>query len=180
MQPEKKSSIINILRDYLALIGVAGVIVVLDQITKSMVRANLLLGEAWSPWPWLEPYVRIVHWKNTGVVFGMLQGFNDVFSILAIVVAIAILYYFPQVPREDRLLRLAMGMQFGGAVGNLIDRVTIGWVTDFISVGNFPVFNVADSCISIGVAILVLGVWMKDRRQKAGLEGAPDPVSEES
>jgi signal peptidase II len=180
MQMEEKSSKLSILRKYLVLIYVSGVIVILDQITKSIVRANLEIGEAWSPWIWLEPYVRIVHWKNTGVVLGLLQGFNDVFSILAIVVAIAILYYFPQVPREDRILRLAMAMQFGGAVGNLIDRVTIGWVTDFISVGTFPVFNVADSSISIGVAILVLGVWIKDRRQKAGVEAVADPVSEES
>jgi signal peptidase II len=128
----------------------------------------------------LEPYARIVHWKNTGAAFGIFQGFGDVFTVLAFVVAGAILYYFPQVPREDWVLRLAMGLQFSGAVGNLIDRLTIGWVTDFVSVGRFPVFNVADACISIGTAILVLGVWIKDRQQKASLEAASEPISEES
>lgn len=157
-------------RAYLTLFSVSAGIVLLDQTTKSIIRANLPLGEMWSPWVWLEPYVRIVHVKNTGAAFGMLQSFGDVFMILAILVALAILYYYPQVPRQDRILRLAMGMQFGGAIGNLIDRLTIGWVTDFVSLGNFPVFNVADASISIGVAILILGTWWKDRNQPIAVD----------
>lgn len=160
-------------REYLTLISISGIIIVLDQTTKSIIRANLALGETWAPWVWVEPYARIVHVKNTGAAFGMLQSFGDVFMILAIIVALAILYYYPQVPRQDRLLRLAMGMQFGGAIGNLIDRLTIGWVTDFISLGNFPVFNVADASISIGVAILLLGTWWKERHQPTSIEAPP-------
>jgi signal peptidase II len=64
-------------------------------------------------------------------------------------------------------MRLAMGLQMGGAIGNLIDRVVVGHVTDFISVGTFAVFNVADASISVGVAVLILGVWLQERRQKA-------------
>lgn len=164
---ENKSSLKHKLRDYVVLLVIAGVIIALDQWTKSVVRANLDFQEVWSPWPWLTPYVRIVHWRNTGAAFGILQGFGDVFTILAIIVAIAIVYYFPQVPREDWPLRLAMGLQLGGAVGNLIDRLTIGWVTDFVSVDRFPVFNVADASISIGVAVLIVGVWWKDYHQGA-------------
>jgi signal peptidase II len=130
------------------------------------VRANLGLTEIWSPWEWLEPYARIVHWKNTGAAFGMLQGFGDVFTVLAILVSIAILFYFPQVPARERTLRLAMGLQLGGAVGNLIDRVTIGWVTDFISVAFLPVFNIADFSITTGVVVLILGVWIKERQKE--------------
>lgn len=59
-----------------------------------------------------------------------------------------------------------MGLQLGGAVGNLIDRITIGHVVDFISVGNFAVFNVADSSITLGVIVLILGVWLQERQQK--------------
>jgi len=95
-----------------------------------------------------------------------LPGLGDFITVLAIVVAIAIVYYYPQVPRADWPLRLAMGMQLGGAMGNLIDRLTQGFVTDFISVGNFPVFNVADSSISMGVAILLFGMWFKERGLK--------------
>jgi signal peptidase II len=96
----------------------------------------------------------------------MFQGFSVVFGVLAVVVSIAILYYFPLVPKEDKLIRLALAMQFGGALGNLIDRLRFnGAVTDFISVGNFAVWNVADASITIGVAVLILGMWQKERRE---------------
>jgi signal peptidase II len=177
------------LENYAFLWMIAGIIVALDQSTKALVRANLAIEEFWAPWDWLEPYARIVHWKNTGAAFGMLPGFSDVFTVLAIIVSLAILYYFPQVPREDWPLRLAMGLQLGGALGNLIDRVTIGYVVDFVSVGNFPVFNVADASISTGVAVLILGVWIKERRDRsskspedpgASTEKAGDRVPEET
>ena len=96
----------------------------------------------------------------------MLQGFGGIFTVLAFVVAIAIIYYFPRVPRNEWLIRLAMAMQLGGAVGNLIDRLTQGTVTDFISVGTFAVFNVADACISVGTALLIFAVWNSERKQK--------------
>lgn len=157
-------------QDYAFLFGLAGIIILLDQWTKALVRANLAVSEVWSPWDWLLPYARIVHWENTGAAFGMLQRFGGVFAVLAVLVAIAILYYFPQVPRADWALRLAMVLQFGGAVGNLIDRVTNGGaVTDFVSVGRFPVFNVADASISIGVVVLILGMWIKERSTRQPL-----------
>jgi signal peptidase II len=154
------------LRDYATLLLFAAFIVIVDQITKYLVRTYIPEGEMWSPWVWLSPYARIVHWQNTGAAFGMFQSFGGVFTILAILVAIAILYYFPRVPREEWPLRLAMGMQLGGAVGNLIDRLTQGYVTDFVSVGNFAVFNIADASISVGVVVLIVGVWFMDQSQK--------------
>lgn len=160
------------LQDYAFLLGIAGIIIALDQWTKYLVRTRLQFNEVWVPWPWLEPYARIVHWRNTGAAFGIFQEFGGVFLVLAIIVSIAILYYFPQVSRHDWPLRFAMGLQLGGAVGNLIDRLLFnGSVTDFISIGNFAVFNVADASISTGVAILVIGMWIKERSQKA--QGAP-------
>ncbi len=152
--------------DYVFLLGIAGFIVLADQWTKYLVRTLIPLGESWTPWLWLEPYARIVHWQNTGAAFGMLQGFGLVFTILAFVVAIVILYYFPRVARSEWLIRLAMAMQLGGAVGNLIDRLTQGTVTDFVSVGTFAVFNIADACISIGTVLLILAVWLSERREK--------------
>jgi signal peptidase II len=99
------------------------------------------------------------------------------------IVAVVILYYYPRVPREDWPLRLAMAMQFGGAVGNLFDRLTIGWVTDFVSVWKFPVFNVADACITVGTMILILGIWYKERKQEMSTlspdaESSSEPVVE--
>jgi signal peptidase II len=156
-------------KNYLFLLGVVGSIVGLDQFTKTLVRMNLAFGETWNPFVWLEPYARIVHWQNMGAAFGLghTLNLNLVLMILAVIVIAVIFYYFPQIEREDWALRVALAMQMGGAAGNLIDRVRIGWVTDFISVGNFPVFNVADSSITVGVGILLLGIFLKERVHKA-------------
>ena len=157
------------LRDYVVLFGVAGAVIALDQWTKWLVRENLPFQETWLPkgLGWLSPYARIVHWNNSGAAFGMFQEAGMVFSALAVIVIVAIVYYYPRVEASDWTLRLAMGLQLGGATGNLIDRLTMAWkVTDFISIGAFPVFNIADSAISVGVAVLLLGVWLKDRREE--------------
>ncbi|MGW8144326.1 MAG: signal peptidase II [Anaerolineales bacterium] len=174
----------NYLRDYLILFGISSVIILLDQATKVLVRMNLALGEWWTPWLWLEPYARIVNWKNTGAAFGILPSLGDAIAILAIVVAIAIVYYFPRVPREDWTLRLAMVLTLSGALGNLIDRLTIGWVTDFISIWRFPVFNIADLCITLGVIILLLGVWTQEKNKDNALDRSevdlpPEPNSDQ-
>ncbi len=156
--------------DYVFLFLVAGTIIVFDQATKYLIRANLQLGEVYRADLWLSQYARIVHWKNTGAAFGMFQSWGNIFMGLSFVVSLVIIYYFPQVPRKDWLVRLAMAMLLGGAVGNLIDRLYQGHVTDFISVGDFPVFNVADSSISMGVVVLFLGMWKQEREARAEAE----------
>ena len=155
-------------RDFALLFGVAGVSVGLDQWTKLWVRTNIEFGGQWLPeWlNWLSPYARIVHWYNSGAAFGMFQNGNLVFTVLAFIVIGAIIYYYPQAETNDWTLKLAMGLQLGGAAGNLVDRLLMGKVTDFISVGAFPVFNIADASISVGVAVLLLGVWFKEREDK--------------
>ena len=160
---------------YTFLFLIAGLIVALDQWTKSLVRNNLPVGATWLPGAleWLSPYARIVHWYNTGAAFGMFQNGSVVFATLAVVVIGAILYYFPQVDKKDWTLRLAMSMQLAGAIGNLIDRLLhAGKVTDFISVSTFAVFNVADASISVGTVVLLLGVYLQERavqKEKAQL-----------
>jgi signal peptidase II len=130
---------------------------------------------------WLEPYFRIVNWANTGAAFGILPSLGSFIAILAVVVAVAIVYYFPRVSRDDWTLRLAMILEFGGAIGNLIDRLTIGWVTDFVSIWRFPVFNVADLCITLGVIVLLLGVWSQERRKEEPQDLVePDQSAEKS
>lgn len=170
----------RILRDYLPVLLISALVIAFDRWTKSLVLAHLAIQETWTPWSWLAPYARIVHWKNTGAAFGMLPGFSDVFTVLAIVVSLAILYYIPRVPREEWALRLAMGLQMGGALGNLIDRLTIGYVVDFVSLGKFPVFNVADASISTGVVVLILSVWFKERSQRAAQDLPPAESEDEA
>ena len=171
------------LLNYAALFIVAGVIISLDQWTKSLVR-TLELGEIWRPagWDWLTPYARIVHWYNTGAAFGSFANFGWVFSILAFVVVGLIIYYYPQVDDSDWWLKLAMGMQMGGALGNVIDRLTNnGKVTDFVSVGTFAVFNIADASITMGVVVLLIGMWFKERSEHKNPgqpEAAAEPQSE--
>jgi signal peptidase II len=163
-------------KDYLVLLLIAGTIIPLDQWTKLLVRIHVPVGTDWLPeaWTWLMPYARIRHWYNTGAAFGLFQNGNLIFSILAIIVGCLIVYYYPRTSRREWWLRLALGLQFSGAIGNLIDRISLGHVTDFISVGGFAIFNVADSSISVGVAVLVLGVWLKERAQKRVAAVAPD------
>lgn len=156
----------NFLKKTAWLFIVAAIIVVLDQLTKIIVIENIPYGGVWSPWEWLTRYARIVHWSNTGVAFGMLQGMNPVFIGLAFLVSLGIIYYYPKIEKEDWLIRLALMMELGGAVGNLSDRIKYGHVIDFISVGNFPVWNIADACITVGVVILLIGVWMQEKREK--------------
>jgi len=152
--------------NYWFLFLVSGIIILLDQVSKAYIRANFVENmDMWAPWG-LMPYARIVHVSNTGVAFGLFQGKGYLFTILAFIVSASIVYYFPLVPKSDWILRLAMSLQLGGAVGNLIDRLIQGHVTDFISVGTFPVFNIADSSITVGVAVLMLGVFIQERREK--------------
>jgi len=153
--------------EYLLLAGVALLVVGLDQWTKHLVRTRLGYGMMWSPWEWLEPYARIIHWDNSGAAFGMLQGFGSVFTVLAILVSVGIIYYYPRLDADDWPMRLILGMQLGGALGNLVDRLVRGGrVTDFISINTFPVFNVADSCITVGTILLISLVWYRDNQEK--------------
>jgi signal peptidase II len=154
---------------YLNLLGIAGVVVALDQWTKWLVRENIPFATQWLPkgMEWLMPYARLVYWHNTGAAFGMFQDGAAVFTILAFVVIGAILFYYPKIESEGWMFRLALSLQLAGAIGNLIDRlIHDGKVTDFISVGTFPVFNVADSSITVGTALLILAVWLSERAEK--------------
>jgi signal peptidase II len=176
---DKNRNIKQIVLDYLYLLSVSGGIIALDQWTKALVRAHIPLGADWLPeqLAWLLPYARLRHWYNTGAAFGFFQDGNLLFTILAIIVAGVILYYFPRLESREWWVRLALAMQFSGAVGNLIDRLQFQHVTDFISVGNFPIFNVADSSITVGVAILAVGVLWKEWQSKK-MAGQKDETGE--
>ena len=168
----------NYLKNYLSLISIAGVIVVLDQWTKYLVRTHIGFSQTWMPWEWLSTYARIVHWRNTGAAFGIFQNLGGFFTILAFVVIGIIIVFYPQIPRSDWAMRVAMSMQLGGAAGNLIDRLSRGHVTDFVSVGNFAVFNVADASISLGVAVLILGMWIQEKNNRRSRPETRSPSSE--
>lgn len=152
------------IKEYWLLLTVASIVVILDQVTKTLVRENIPFGGRWMPLDWLAPYFRFVHWENTGAAFGLFQDGGLIFALLAVIVSTFIVIYYPQIPKDEQWMRFAMALQMGGALGNLIDRIVFGPVTDFISVGNFAVFNIADASITVGVALLILALWISERK----------------
>ncbi len=156
-------------KNYPFLFIVAGILVALDQWTKTLIRTNITPGSTWLPegWESLAPYARIVHWHNTGAAFGMFQEGALIFTILAFVVVVAIIWFYREIEPNDWFLRLALAMQMGGALGNLVDRLLFeGVVTDWISIGKFAVFNVADASITVGTVVMIIGVWIMEKREK--------------
>jgi signal peptidase II len=116
------------------------------------------------PIPGLENVIRFTHTANSGAVFGLFQGTGMFFAVLAVIVAGAIIYFNVTLPGGQWLLRLALGLQLGGALGNLVDRLRQGHVTDFIDIGPWYIFNVADMAI-VGGVILFGIVLIRDERQ---------------
>lgn len=152
-------------RQWWLLGAIAALVFAADQVTKYLVRDHLQFGESWPSSDWL---VHISHVTNTGAAFGMLQN-QTAFLIFTSVIGLgAIVLYFVYPPFHHPLLRVAFGMQLGGAIGNLSDRVRHGSVTDFIKFPHYPYFNVADSSIVVGVCILAWFLLFRDgeRRQR--------------
>lgn len=133
-----------------------------DQLTKSIVRNNLAIGESWPSDDWL---VRITHVTNSGAAFGILQGQGLFLSVTALIAIGAIIFYYLFPPLEHGLLRIALGLQLGGAAGNLIDRLRFGHVTDMFHFPHYPAFNIADSSIVVGLFVLVGFFILNEKRQ---------------
>lgn len=164
-----RQALLVLAQRYGILFGVAFAALVADQVTKRVVEANLALYESI---PVVGHYLSWTHTQNTGAAFSLLQGAGGLFVLIAVVVSAVIVYYAPRLPTRDWLSRVALGLQLGGALGNLIDRLRQGYVTDFIhfkipEIGfDWPVFNIADSCIVVGVVLLVALSVLREGRRK--------------
>jgi len=158
----------------------AALVVLLDQLSKYWVVKRLPLGQSWEVAPWLAPVLRITHVTNTGAAFGLFRGLSNIFIVIAVVVIVAIIFYYRQIADGHWLVRVALGLQLGGALGNLIDRLRqAGSVTDFIDLQfwplhEWPVFNVADSSVVSGVVVLALLMIDEERRERAMQRAAED------
>jgi len=138
---------------FLVLLG--GCVVALDQWTKQWVRSHIPLGVSWDPIPWLNRIVTFTHVDNSGAAFGLFPGLSSVFVVIAMVVIVGIFFFYRRMAQSSWLLLISLGLQLGGATGNLIDRLLRdGRVTDFVDFRVWPVFNVADSAVVIGTALL--------------------------
>jgi signal peptidase II len=148
---------------------VLALVVAADQATKALVRGDLRVGEQ-DP---VLPAVTLVHVRNTGVAFGAFSGGGLVVVALVAGALAALLFYFVT-HVERRLVWLPTGLLLGGSLGNIIDRVRDGAVTDFIKLPHWPAFNVADIAITLGVLALLWVIEQggdEDRRGTDGLAG---------
>lgn len=134
---------------------VAGIILVLDQVTKYLVVQNIGMGNAWYPIPALE-FFRIVGTYNTGTACGYFPQLSIVFTFAPFLILAAVIWFYRSQSKPSWLLSLAIGLIIGGAIGNLIDRLRLGYVVDFVQVGTFPIFNVADAAVSTAVVLMLL------------------------
>jgi signal peptidase II len=130
--------------------AVTAVVIVLDQATKAIVRSNVALGDK----DGVLPGVEIVHVQNEGVAFNQLGGGGTIVAIVVGVALVALLAYFATHLHKP-LVWLPTGMLLGGALGNIIDRIREGAVTDFVKLPAWPAFNLADASITFGVLVLL-------------------------
>lgn len=122
-----------------------------DQISKYIIRANMSPYESL---PIIKGIFHITYVQNTGAAFSILKGKTQFFTIVSMGIIIAIVIFSMKVPAEKKMLRIVMALVLGGAAGNLIDRFRFGYVVDFFDFRIWPVFNIADSAIVVGVIIL--------------------------
>ena len=151
------------------MLSVAAIVFIADQVTKYIVKSNLALYESWPS----EGLVRITYGTNSGTAFGLFPD-QTLVLIITSLLAIGFIYYFYRSHAlPSRVLRLAIGLQLGGAFGNLLDRVRLGSVVDFIDIGWWPIFNLADSSIVTGIGLLALVIFLTPREPSATEDPAP-------
>ena len=165
------------LKVYMEMLIIAAAVFGLDQWSKLWIRTHLALRETITPIPALGDFFRIIHWKNTGIAFGLFQENGWILTTIGIVIVIGIILFSAQVISGPVFWRIAMAMELGGALGNLADRLNpeLGYVVDFLWIGDFPVFNLADAAIVIGAVILVIGMWQQEKNEKSRREQDGDP-----
>ena len=135
----------------LLLLVIALAVIGLDQLTKYLIRANMGLGESIPG----EGIFRITYVTNTGGAFGIFASQTFLLALIAVIGISVFLIYLRYIPLKSRLLKIGLGLDLGGAIGNLIDRLRLeGKVSDFIDIGPWPVFNVADMSVVVGTILI--------------------------
>ncbi|ASS93298.1 MULTISPECIES: signal peptidase II [Bacillaceae] len=146
---------------------IALLVIALDQLTKWMIVKKMEYGESIEI---IENLLYITSHRNRGAAWGILQGQMWFFYIITIAVIIGLVYYIQKMAKESILLGVALALMLGGAIGNFIDRVARQEVVDFVHTYifsySFPVFNVADAALSIGVGLLVIHMFLEEKNAK--------------
>ena len=128
----------------------------LDQLSKGLVVSRLGPGRTDHRFEIVDPLLRFQYVENRGAAFGLFRGGSELLTLLAIGVIITVGVVYLRMPAPSRTLAIGVGLILGGALGNLLDRLRLGHVIDFIAVGPWPKFNVADSAITLGVILLAV------------------------
>ena len=156
--------------------GAAVILVVFfDQLTKFLVRENMSIGQSVPS----SGFFRLTYYENSGTIFGLFQNATVILTVVSII-AIGFLVYFYRSQRAPTLImRGAIGILMGGAIGNLIDRLALGGVTDFVDVGRWPIFNIADASITVGIFLLIVVTSVAPKKGEAATASdTSDPASD--
>ncbi|SDW03096.1 signal peptidase II Aspartic peptidase. MEROPS family A08 [Marinococcus luteus] len=145
----------------------AALIIIFDQVTKYIVAASMRIGESIEVVP---SFLYLTSHRNAGAAFGILQGQRWFFLIITIVVIAVVVYYMQQYGTLSFTFGIPLALVLGGAIGNFIDRMLFGEVVDFVDVYlfayNYPIFNVADAALTVGVVWLIIGMFLDERSRK--------------
>lgn len=146
-------------KNNIVVFSIALLIVFLDQLTKILIKKNFQLSESI---PIIKNIFHLTYVTNTGSAFGLFKGYNIFFGFFSIIVIVVIFYYIrKKIKENETLLQFAVGLLLGGTLGNFIDRIIYGHVIDFIDFRIWPVFNIADSAVTISVGLLIILLWKR-------------------
>lgn len=146
----------------MAIIGI--IVLAIDQLTKYLVATQMSLGESI---PVLGEFLQITSHRNSGAAWGMFEGRMMFFYIITVLVLIFLIYFYKTEAKNNMLMQIGITLLFAGAIGNFIDRLLFQEVVDFVDVliinYDFPIFNVADSALTVGVIIMLIEVFITGR-----------------
>jgi signal peptidase II len=156
------------------LLLIAGGVILLDQVAKYAIRAQYGIWSVGGPWKVLGVDVFLVHMPNTGMMLGLFQGAGPIIVIFGLAIAGILVYAFSKISRQNGLARWGVALLLGGILGNLIDRVFLGYITDFVRIDPLPVFNMADIAVYTGVILLAFSVLFDGKRKESDTTPATD------
>jgi len=160
---------------------VAALVILIDQVVKYFVSTSLSLGDAWSPLPGPDPFFQIVHTANTGFAFGLFKDLGMVSILVPLIISGFIVFYTQHLRDDQKFMAVALGLTLGGALGNVIDRVRIGYVIDYFDIGVGTLRNAsnfADWSIVLGTVLLGLAILLDERKQKKAAATAASKTTE--
>jgi signal peptidase II len=138
--------------------AVAAAVLCVDQVVKAIIRGQLQVGEGWT----LTGFLSILRVTNHGIAFGMFPGRQAYVAIITVVALCAIAIFLARLVHRNLIAATGAGLLVGGSLGNLVDRLVHGGVTDYIDLSSWPTFNLADACITVGAILIVWGLMQGD------------------